>query len=163
MKFCGQCGREVLEGNRVCSYCGHKLDLQVDLSDTEVEVEKQRILAGGVAPQPVAPARPETPADTPPAGGAPDQNSSSSSTRRRAVRAVGVLALVAGLTSVGWAVWGSADDPMSSDEYKALLSEVSDLEAEVDRLESTIRERNSSVAESKRLLNQLKQGRFSDQ
>jgi uncharacterized protein YegL len=30
MKFCGQCGREVLNDDRVCGYCGHKRDLQGD-------------------------------------------------------------------------------------------------------------------------------------
>ncbi len=30
MNFCGQCGREVLEGDRLCGHCGHELDLQGD-------------------------------------------------------------------------------------------------------------------------------------
>lgn len=30
MNFCGQCGREVLEGDRFCGHCGHELDLQGD-------------------------------------------------------------------------------------------------------------------------------------
>jgi len=118
--------------------------LQGVLSDDEIEAEKQRILAGDGAHQSVAQTRPEALADTALAEGEPEQNSSSSSKRRRAVRAVGVLAVVAGLTFAGWAVWGSAN-PMSSDEYKTLLGDHGRISEEVDVRASAVEEKRENL------------------
>ena len=63
LKFCGQCGREVPEGDRFCAYCGHKLGLQVvepayasDVS--EVAATESLSPKPGILPKPGGPIPP---------------------------------------------------------------------------------------------------------